>query len=530
MAATYTYYVKYNGYSAYAVAIYYLHTQPVYTKDANGNILSSPAPYSADSYGYDYVTWSGGSHLDSTYASSLPSSLFNGATTYSGDQADSITLTYATQTAKLTDIIGTFAPTERFVYAYGSPAPTTAAPTTATPTTAAPTTAASAHPTFYPTIVPLATLTEKSLDFAFKDISYASTHIQKHGDSKHATLTITDHSNLMFNGQFLGDTFALPAYIETGKNPDYSDTSDPITSYVLDNLTYDVNIHTFKAERVYSSETDLSNNAYNTSFGIISHVAARYSAPIYSNSYAYIFNFGNGRLTTTIKDTKHNKVVGNPNAPFGGDRLRWNSQLNKYLINQFGMCSVNESDTDPIPTATASTDGLLSKSSYSYVYSETGKLRTDVDALKKVTQAPCAYYVDFDTSPLFYRGASTGMKTTTYSHNNFWDQLLNLSNAVCKGLQIIGYSNNPQTAKVASYSYINVSSAYYGCLFNSPVGDNSYCITTWYTYNSRIYNSYIYMSSTFWNTETTLSYLMMAYVSPLNMQEITSSNEGTFIK
>jgi hypothetical protein len=505
---TYTYYVKYAS-TGYYVATYYLHQQPVYTKDANGNVLSY---HSADSYGYDFVAWAGGTHLDTTYVSSLPSAYFDGATTYSGDQGSTISLTYSVNTVLLKNICGTFPPTERFTWAFGTVAPDFPVPT------------------LFPTLEPLTSISDKSLDFAFNTISYASTHLQKHNDSKHATLTITGTNNIMFNGQFLGESIALPSYIESESGQYISKyDNEEIGTYVAAYLANNLNIHTFRSESIYKLDSYI-NNAYKSAFGIISHTTQR-SSEKWTNSYAYIFNFGNGRLTTTIKDLRNNSIVGVNGAIFGGDRLKWDTSTNKYLLNQFDAISAENSFTDPIPTATSSKDGLFSKSSYSYVYSETGKLRTDVDALKKVTQAPCAYYVDFDTSPLFYRGASTGIKTTTYTHGNFWDQLLNVSEAVHHGLQIIGYSNKPSTTAARSFSYINISSAYFGCLFNGPTGDNSYCITTHYTYNFRVYCSYIYMSSSFYETGSkNLSYFMMAYVSPLNMQLITSSNEGTFTK
>lgn len=43
-----------------------------------------------------------------------------------------------------------------------------------------------------------------------------------------------------------------------------------------------------------------------------------------------------------------------------GDRLHWDSGENKYVLSQFGL-SFNKEHTDPIPTATATTDGLMSK-------------------------------------------------------------------------------------------------------------------------------------------------------------------------
>lgn len=43
-----------------------------------------------------------------------------------------------------------------------------------------------------------------------------------------------------------------------------------------------------------------------------------------------------------------------------GDRLHWDSGENKYVLSQFGL-SFNKEHTDPIPTATATNDGLMSK-------------------------------------------------------------------------------------------------------------------------------------------------------------------------
>ena len=524
---TYTYYVKYDG-LGYYVATYYLHTQPVYTKDQSGNIVNSPAPYSADSYGYDYVHWSGGEHCNSTYVSSLPSAYFNGATSYSSSQASTITLTYINNSSLLTSIVGTFTPTERFTWAFGESGQASSSSSSSS-------SSLRQDPTFSPSIAPPYTVIEKSLDFAFNDIqSSAFNKLQKHNDTKHATLTITYTANLLFNGQMLGESVLLPYDItesESTVQPYRNYANDKFAEYFIDHYCYNTNIHAFRGESSYTL-LSTSNNAYNTAFGIVSHRTDRGSTAQWSNSYAYIFDFNRGRLSTTIYDTKNKQIVGQPNAAFGGDRLKWDSQKNKYLINQFNSFSVVESYTDPIPTTTSEKDGLMSKTSYSYVFQETGKLRTDVDALKKVTQAPCAYYVDFDTDPLFYRSAATDVKTTTYTHGNFWDRLLNVTSAIKSGLQIIGYSNKPQSAAKVSYSYINVSSSYFAILPDSPVGDNSYCIKTWYTYNSRVYNSYIYLSSKFYaySSGVTLSYLLMAYVSPLNMQEITSSNEGTFTK
>lgn len=381
--------------------------------------------------------------------------------------------------------------------------------------------------TFYPTIVPVGDVNSKSLDFAFNDLSYAFSHFQKHDDSKHATLTITSTNNLMFNGQLLGSSYTLPSIYKDqmgSTTAPYSGLSnfsrDIATAYfcVPANATYIRNIHSF-----------VESNNFTSSIGFVSH---SYTASTYKHSYAYIINFNEGILQASIFDIEHDQMVNKTPYLFGGDRLKWNSTEHKYVLNQFDVKNADSTLTDPIPVSTSSCDGLMSKTSYSYVFQETGKLRTDVDELKKVTQAPCAYYVNFDTDPLFYRSATTGVKTTTYTHGNFWDRLINVTNAINSGLQIIGYSNNPQSAANVSYSYINVSSSYFAILPNSPVGDNSYCIKTWYTYNSRVYNSYIYMSSNFYNHGGTvkLSYVLMAYVSPLNMQEITSSNEGTFTK
>lgn len=43
-----------------------------------------------------------------------------------------------------------------------------------------------------------------------------------------------------------------------------------------------------------------------------------------------------------------------------GDRLQWDSGENKYVLRQFDL-SLNKEHTDPIPTATANNDGLMSK-------------------------------------------------------------------------------------------------------------------------------------------------------------------------
>ena len=43
-----------------------------------------------------------------------------------------------------------------------------------------------------------------------------------------------------------------------------------------------------------------------------------------------------------------------------GDRLQWDSGENKYVLRQFDL-SFNKEHTDPIPTATANNDGLMSK-------------------------------------------------------------------------------------------------------------------------------------------------------------------------
>lgn len=43
-----------------------------------------------------------------------------------------------------------------------------------------------------------------------------------------------------------------------------------------------------------------------------------------------------------------------------GDRLQWDSGENKYVLRQFDL-SFNQKYTDPIPTATANNDGLMSK-------------------------------------------------------------------------------------------------------------------------------------------------------------------------
>ena len=522
---TYTYYVKYTG-TGYYVATYYLHQQPVYTKDANGNILSSSATYSADSYGYDYVLWTGGTYCDSTYVSSLPSAYFNGATTYSADQGSTITLTYDTKSSLLENIVGTFTPEERFTWAYETVTSATVASATVAPINPP-------SPTLFPTLEPLTTISDKSLDFAFNTISYASTHLQKHGDSKHATLTITDTNNIMFNGQFLGESVALPSYIESESGQYISKYDNKeIGSYVAAYFADDLNIHTFRSESVYTL-SGTTHNAYNSAFGIISHITSRSSAKEYTNSYAYIFNFGNGRLTTTIKDLRSGQIVGKNGNIFGGDRLKWDSSSNKYLLNQFGAESTTPSFTDPIPTATSSNDGLFSKSSYSYVFNETGKLRTDVDALKKVTQAPCAIYVPLNG--FFHTSAPTTVKQLT-SRNNYASLAWNLVSGLQKGLQIIGYC-----VDTTGTSYINVSSAYYGYIGSMVIPNNYPCpsslsdgryINMHFTYRNNNYSSYMFINKNFELSPTTypLAYSFAAYVSPMTLQQITSSNEGTFTK
>jgi hypothetical protein len=537
---TYTYYVKYTD-TGYYVATYYLHQQPVYTKDANGNILSSPAPYSADSYGYDYVLWTGGNGLDSTYVSSLPSAYFNDATTYSGDQGSTITLTYGSNSSLLKNIVGTFAPTERFswedetVASVDAASVDTASVDTASVAavggTAAPTTVV--YPTLFPTLEPLTSIADKSLDFAFNPISYASTHLQKHNDSKHATLTITDTNNIMFNGQFLGESIALPSYIES-KSGQYISKYDnkEIGTYVANHLAHDLNIHTFRSESVYTLSST-THNAYKSAFGIISHTTDRGRSKEYTYAYAYIFNFGNGRLTTTIKDLLSDQIVGVNGSIFGGDRLKWDSSSNKYLLNQFDSASATPSFTDPIPTATSSKDGLFSKSSYSYVFSETGKLRTDVDALKKVTQAPCAIYVPLNG--FFHTSAPSTVKQLT-SSDKYASLAWNLVSGLKKGLQIIGYC-----VDTAGTSYINVSSAYYGYIGSMAIPNNhptpsslsdGRFINMNFTYRNNNYSSYMFINKNFELSPTAypLAYSFAAYVSPLTLQQITSSNEGTFTK
>jgi hypothetical protein len=389
------------------------------------------------------------------------------------------------------------------------------------------------YPTFFPTLEPCDSISNKSLDFAFNNISYASTHLQKHDDSKHATLTITDTNNIMFNGQFLGDSIALPSYIESKSDQYISKyTNEEIGTYVAAYYANDLNIHTFRSESIYAvSETD--NNAYKSAFGIISRTTDRSFNRDYTNSYAYIFNFGNGLLTTTIKDLKSGNVVGVNGSIFGGDRLKWDSSNNKYLLNQFDKASATASFTDPIPTATSSKDGLFSKSSYSYVFSETGKLRTDVDALKKVTQAPCAIYVPLNG--FFHTSAPSTVKQLT-SRDKYASLAWSLVSGLKKGLQIIGYC-----VDTTGTSYINVSNAYYGYIGSMHIPENyptpsslsdGRFINMHFTYRNNNYSSYMFINKNFELSPTAypLAYSFAAYVSPLTLQQITSSNEGTFTK
>ena len=527
---TYTYYVKYTD-TGYYAATYYLHQQPVYTKDADGNILSSPAPYSADSYGYDYVLWTGGNGLNSTYVSSLPSAYFNDATIYSGDQGSTITLTYGSNSSLLKNIVGTFEPSERFSWAYGTVAPAATASPSGTLGTQSPFNPS--DPTLFPTLEPLTSIADKSLDFAFNTFTYASTHLQKHSDSKHATLTITDNNNIMFNGQFLGESVALPAYIESESGQYISEYSNSkIGAYVATYFAYDLNIHTFRSESVYTLSST-THNAYKSAFGIISHTTLRSGTKEYTKAYAYIFNFGNGLLTTTIKDLRSGQIVGVNGSIFGGDRLKWDSSNNKYLLNQFDAASATASFTDPIPTATSSKDGLFSKSSYSYVFSETGKLRTDVDALKKVTQAPCAIYVPLNG--FFHTSAPSTVKQLT-SRDEYGALAWEFVQGLKKGLQIIGYCIDK-----TGTSYINVSSAYYGYIGSMPIPNNhptpsslddGRFINMHFTYRNNNYSSYMFINKNFELSPTAypLAYSFAAYVSPLTLQQITSSNEGTFTK
>lgn len=61
-----------------------------------------------------------------------------------------------------------------------------------------------------------------------------------------------------------------------------------------------------------------------------------------------------------------------------GDRLHWDSGENKYVLSQFGL-SFNKEHTDPIPTATANSDGLMSSATYNTLATQV----TEIEKLKK---------------------------------------------------------------------------------------------------------------------------------------------------
>lgn len=68
-----------------------------------------------------------------------------------------------------------------------------------------------------------------------------------------------------------------------------------------------------------------------------------------------------------------------------GDRLHWDSGENKYVLSQFGL-SFNKEHTDPIPTATATNDGLMSSATYNTLatqVTEIEKLKQQIIALQE---------------------------------------------------------------------------------------------------------------------------------------------------
>lgn len=370
---------------------------------------------------------------------------------------------------------------------------------------------------YYPTINPLDTVKTKSLDFAFGQLSYAFEHVQKHGDNKHATLTITYTNNLLFNGQLLDGSYTLPNY----NNRDYAYLSsynlDLAAAYFCVNGPSNVrNIHSF-------SQVDGGKST----IGFVSHTYFSSAA-----NYAYILDFRGGSVLGSIYNV-YSGSFEQTERVFGGDRLKWSSATNKYLINQWGQYSADDTYTDPIPTATSGNDGLFSKSSYSYVYSQTGYLRTDVDALKKVTQAPCAVYVPLND--FFYTSAPSTVKKlagdTKYG-TIAWD----LINSVKHGLQVIGYAVGSN-----GVTYVTASNAYFGYIGSMKIPGNyptpSYLsdgrfLQLEFTYRNNNYSSYMFVNKNFEISPTMypLAYSFAAYVSPMTMQQITTSNEGTFIK
>lgn len=68
-----------------------------------------------------------------------------------------------------------------------------------------------------------------------------------------------------------------------------------------------------------------------------------------------------------------------------GDRLQWDSGENKYVLRQFDL-SFNRKYTDPIPTATANNDGLMSSATYNTLathVTEIEKLKQQIIALQE---------------------------------------------------------------------------------------------------------------------------------------------------
>ena len=61
-----------------------------------------------------------------------------------------------------------------------------------------------------------------------------------------------------------------------------------------------------------------------------------------------------------------------------GDRLEWYARENKYVLNQFGSGAFNHSYCQSIPTATSTTDGLMSKQQVS----TSAKAKTKVNKLR----------------------------------------------------------------------------------------------------------------------------------------------------
>lgn len=61
-----------------------------------------------------------------------------------------------------------------------------------------------------------------------------------------------------------------------------------------------------------------------------------------------------------------------------GDRLHWDSGEHKYVLSQFGL-PFNKEHTDPIPTATSTTDGLMSSATYNTLTTQV----TEIEKLKK---------------------------------------------------------------------------------------------------------------------------------------------------